>query len=113
MKMGGAIYVDECAACHTPNGRGIEGLFPTLNGSPSVQSVDPTSILRVVLRGARGAATDPAPTAAAMPSFGWLLTDEQIAAVATYIRNAWGNRAPTVDAATVSKTRHALIERSD
>jgi mono/diheme cytochrome c family protein len=113
MKMGGAIYADECAACHTANGRGIEGLFPTLSGSPSVQSVDPTSILRVVLRGARGAATDLAPTAAAMPSFGWLLTDEQVAAVATFVRNAWGNRAPSVDAATVSKTRHALIERND
>jgi mono/diheme cytochrome c family protein len=113
MKMGRAIYTDECSACHSPTGRGIDGLFPMLNGSPSVQSIDPTSLLRVVLRGARGAATDPAPTAAAMPSFGWLLNDEQVAAVVTYVRNAWGNRAPPVDAATVSRTRHALVERSD
>jgi mono/diheme cytochrome c family protein len=113
MNMGGAIYADECSACHTPDGRGVDGLFPVLNGSASVQSVDPTSILRVILRGARGVATDPAPTAAAMPSFGWLLNDEQVAAVATYVRNAWANRAPGVDAATVGKTRHTLVERSD
>lgn len=88
-------------------------MFPALKGSPSVQSVDPSSLLRVVLRGARSAATDHAPTAPAMPSFGWLLTDEQVAAVVTYVRNAWGNRAPAVDAGLVSKTRHALIQRSD
>jgi mono/diheme cytochrome c family protein len=113
MKIGSAIYADECSACHLPNGRGIDGLFPMLNGSPSVQSGDPSSLLRVVLRGARGAATDGAPTAAAMPSFGWLLDDEQVAAVVTYVRNAWGNRAPPVDAAMVSRTRHALVERND
>jgi mono/diheme cytochrome c family protein len=113
MKMGGSIYADECAACHSPNGQGVDGLFPMLNGSPSVQSIDPSSLLRVVLRGARGAATDPAPTAAAMPSFGWLLNDEHVAAVVTYVRNAWGNRAPPVDAATVGRAREALVERSD
>jgi mono/diheme cytochrome c family protein len=48
-----------------------------------------------------------------MPSFGWTLTDEQIAVVATYVRNAWGNRAPPVDAATVTKTRRALEQRAD
>jgi mono/diheme cytochrome c family protein len=66
-----------------------------------------------VLRGARSAATDPAPTAAAMPSFGWILNDDQVAAVATYVRNAWGNRAPLVDAATVGETRRALEQRKD
>lgn len=113
VKMGGAIYADECSACHAPDGSGVAGLFPTLKGSPAVQSIDPTSVLHVVLRGARSAATDPAPTAPAMPSFGWLLNDEEVAAVTTYVRNAWGNRAPPIDAATVSKTRRALEERND
>jgi mono/diheme cytochrome c family protein len=48
-----------------------------------------------------------------MPSFGWTLTDFEVAAVSTYVRNAWGNRAPAVDAATVSKTRQALEKRAD
>jgi mono/diheme cytochrome c family protein len=113
MRNGGAIYAVQCAACHSGDGSGVDGLFPMLKGSGVVQSLDPVSILHVVLRGARSAATDPAPTAPAMPSFGWTLSDDQVAAVATYVRNAWGNRAPPVDAATVGKTRRMLEERND
>jgi mono/diheme cytochrome c family protein len=113
MKSGNAIYADQCSACHAADGSGVEGLFPMLKGSPLVQSVDPASVLHVLLRGARSAATDPAPTAPAMPSFGWMLNDDQVAAVATYVRNAWGNRAPPVDATMVGKTRHALEQRND
>ena len=107
MKEGSAIYSDECSACHTPTGEGVAGLFPKLAGSPSVQSGDPTSVIHMVLAGARGVATDGAPTAAAMPPFGWLLSDDQVAAVATYIRNTWGNSAPPVTAHAVSDLRRS------
>jgi mono/diheme cytochrome c family protein len=90
MKIGAAIYADECAGCHAANGKGASGLFPSLNGSPTVRQTDPTTLLHVVLRGARSAATDGAPTGAAMPQFDWILNDGQVAAVLTYIRNAWG-----------------------
>jgi mono/diheme cytochrome c family protein len=113
MKIGAAIYADECAGCHTANGKGASGLFPSLNGSPAVQQTDPTTLLHLVLRGARSAATDGAPTGAAMPQFDWILNDDQVAAVLTYVRNAWGNAAPPVSAGEVHKTRRALIERSD
>ena len=113
MKSGSAIYAEQCSACHAADGSGIDGLFPMLKGSSLVQSGDPASVLHVLLRGARSAATDPAPTAPAMPSFGWVLNDDQVAAVASYVRSAWGNRAPPVDAATVGKMRHALEQRND
>jgi mono/diheme cytochrome c family protein len=48
-----------------------------------------------------------------MPAFSWLLTDDQTAAVVTYIRNSWGNNAPAVSADDVGKTRGMLVERSD
>ena len=48
-----------------------------------------------------------------MPEFGWLLNDEQVADVLTYIRNSWGNAASSVSASEVSKARHLLVERSD
>ncbi len=111
MTAGAAIYADECAACHTPRGTGIPGLFPALAGAPAVQSVDPASAIRVVLTGTRSVATAAAPTAAAMPAFGWLLDDKQTAAVLTYIRNAWGNAAAPVTADEVSKRRGALAKR--
>jgi mono/diheme cytochrome c family protein len=113
MNVGAAIYADECSACHTPKGTGIPELFPSLAGAPSVQQSDPTSVIRVVLRGARSVGTNAAPTAPGMPSFGWLLTNEQVAAVATYIRQAWGNSAPPVSAGDVARARKVLVERSD
>jgi mono/diheme cytochrome c family protein len=113
MKVGAKIYADECAGCHLSNGQGVAGLFPSLSGSSTVQQDDPTSLLRVVLQGARSIGTDPAPTAAAMPAFGWLLKDDEVAAVITYIRNAWGNAAPAVNAAEVGGDRHAFDERGD
>ena len=113
MKIGAQIYADECSGCHTRNGQGAAGLFPALNGSPVVQQTDPTSLLRVVLRGAMSVGTDKAPTAPAMPAFSWVLNDDQVAAVVTYIRNAWGNAAPAVSASQVGKARKSFAERSD
>jgi mono/diheme cytochrome c family protein len=113
MKAGAQIYADECSGCHTANGKGIADIFPSLNGTAVVQQTDATSLLHVVLRGARSVGTDKAPTAPAMPAFGWILTDDQVANVVTYIRNAWGNAAPAVSASEVGKERKALVERSD
>jgi mono/diheme cytochrome c family protein len=113
MKSGAQIYADECSGCHAPDGKGIAGIFPSLSGSSTVQQSDPTTLLHIVLRGARSVGTGPAPTAPAMPQFGWLLTDDQVAALLTYIRNSWGNSAPVVTAGEVGKTRRMLIGRSD
>jgi len=113
MTMGKNIFADECSGCHTPNGKGTPNMFPSVNGSAVVQQSDPTTMLRVVLRGARSVGTDKAPTAPAMPAFSWYLNDEQVAAVVTYVRNAWGNSAPPVSADDVAKTRNDLSKRSD
>jgi mono/diheme cytochrome c family protein len=113
MKAGAQIYADECSGCHTPNGKGVSGLFPSLNGTPMVQQNDATTLARVVLRGALSVATKRAPTGPEMPAFAWILNDDQVADVLTYIRNAWGNSASPVDAATVRKERQQLVERSD
>jgi mono/diheme cytochrome c family protein len=113
MKAGGQIYADECSGCHGANGKGVSGLFPSLSGTPVVQQADAASIVHVILRGAISAGTDLAPTAAAMPAFAWVMNDDQVAAVATYIRNSWGNAAPAVNAGDVAKQRATLAERSD
>ena len=113
MKSGAQIYADECSGCHGADGKGTAGLFPSLNGSPVVQQMDATTLLHVVLRGALSVGTKPAPTAPAMPQFGWILDNKDVAAVVTYIRNSWGNSAPPVSADKVGQTRHMLVERSD
>jgi mono/diheme cytochrome c family protein len=108
MQAGAAIYSDVCSACHTPTGSGVAGLFPALAGSSAVQSVDPTTAILVILGGAGTVATPQAPTAPAMPSFAHVLDDAQVAAIATYIRNAWGNEAEPVSASTVTTERARL-----
>lgn len=108
MKLGVRIYATQCAACHVGTGSGIGGLFPTLAHAPNVQSVDATTLIRVVLQGARSVATDAAPTGAAMPAFGWKLNDDQVAAVLNYVRSNWDNRSPLVGATDVASVRKAL-----
>ena len=110
MVAGEAIYADECSACHGPDGKGVPYLFPSLAGSSNVRSADPTSLIRVVIEGARSVATAGEPTGPGMPSFAWKLNDDQAAAVLTYVRNAWGAAAPAVDATQVGEGRaHASI----
>jgi len=96
MTAGQALYKDICAPCHTDAGTGAARLFPRLAGSPAVHADDPTTLIRTVLYGSRAAATDGAPTGPMMPAFFWRLGDAQVAAVITYIRNAWGNAASPV-----------------
>jgi mono/diheme cytochrome c family protein len=108
MQQGQAIYNNQCAACHTVGGEGIVGLFSRLSGAPLVQQAQATSLIRVVLEGSRAVATDEAPTGPAMPSFAWKLSDTDIAAVITYIRNSWGNAALPVSPGEVGNMRQAL-----
>ena len=100
--------MDNCSACHRSDGRGVSRLFPPLVGDTVAQSPDPTTIARIILTGARSVPTPGAPTPLAMPPYGAKLSDAQIAAVATYVRNSWGNAAPTVAASQVARLRHRL-----
>jgi mono/diheme cytochrome c family protein len=108
MRAGAAIYRDICSACHKLNGRGTPYLFPDLTIDNAVSAPNPTSLLRVVLIGTRSVATDPEPTGPAMPGFRWQLSDAQIAAVLTYLRNSWGHAAQPVSAAAVQRARTQL-----
>jgi mono/diheme cytochrome c family protein len=113
MTAGGAIYHDQCSACHGQDGKGIDSLFPSVANSSMARADDPTSVIRIVLRGARSVATNKEPTAPGMPSYGWQLKDDQVANVLNYIRNSWGNAAPAVPPDEVSRLRASVAKRSD
>jgi mono/diheme cytochrome c family protein len=113
MAAGGAIYRDQCSACHALDGRGVAKLFPSIADSSMVRSTDPTTAIRIVLRGARSVATDSEPTAPGMPSYGQQLDDSQVAAVLTYMRNMWGAAAPAVAAKDVTRIRSDTAARPD
>ncbi|MGB9332910.1 MAG: c-type cytochrome [Steroidobacteraceae bacterium] len=105
MQAGAAIYQDVCSACHQLKGTGVPYLIPDLASASSVSSREPTSIIRVLLHGTQSVATAAEPTGASMPAFGRQLTDAQIAAVATFIRNSWGHAAAAVTESDVHKAR--------
>ena len=90
---GEKVYAANCAACHQPDGKGIPGVFPAIDGSKVATGPKGDHIL-TVLNGRPGTA---------MQAFGPQLSDADIAAVVTYQRNAWGNK--TGDAAQPSDVK--------
>jgi mono/diheme cytochrome c family protein len=107
---GAALYLDNCAGCHMENGEGIANVFPPLKADAAVQADEPATILEAVIGGAHVVTTKAKPTGLAMPAFGWKLSDQEIADLTTYIRNAWGNRASTVSADQVAKVREQVAQ---
>ncbi len=106
---GEALYIDNCTACHMPDGRGVVKVFPPLTGSSAIQADNAGTVIHVVLAGARMAAPASKPTGLAMPGFGWKMDNHQIADVVNYIRHAWGNRASLVDADAVAAVRKDIV----
>ena len=111
MIAGEAIFSAQCSACHGSDGKGVPGLFPALSLSLPPHTTDATSLIRVTLDGARTVSTSAEPTGPGMPSFGWKLSDAEVAAVLTYVRNSWGLAAPPVSEDEVMKARRSLAGR--
>ena len=101
----GARIYQACAACHEADGTGSPRIYPPLPGNANLQSADPSSTLRIILDGALTVTTPRAPNSGSMPAYSRKLLDQEIADVATYIRNSWGNAAPAVTPAQVAKAR--------
>jgi mono/diheme cytochrome c family protein/glucose/arabinose dehydrogenase len=94
---GQQVYGNYCAGCHLENGQGSDQGAKSLVGSQFVLG-NPGALLRVVLDGKDGAA-------GLMPPLRGSLNDEQVAAVVSYIRNAWGNAEFPVTPADAQETR--------
>jgi cytochrome c oxidase subunit 2 len=96
---GKAVYEAEgsCVDCHRRNGKGLPGTFPAHDGNPFVTG-DPKPVIATVLNGRKG-------NLGQMPSWKDKLDDTQVAAVVTYIRHAWSNKAPGVTPALVAEIR--------
>jgi alcohol dehydrogenase (quinone), cytochrome c subunit len=107
-KPGARIYLDNCAACHRPDGVGYEQVFPRLAGNPVVQAGNAQSLVSIVLDGSQTPRTARTPAQFTMPSFAWRLSDKDVADVVNFIRTSWGNRASPVSPANVSKSRESL-----
>lgn len=115
---GKAIYSREgyCITCHQADGRGLPASgFPPLAGTPWVTG-SPERLVKLLLHGLMGPITVNGQDYAGlvpMTPFGRLLNDEEIAAVASYIRQSFGNRASPIPPAQVSQIRAATAGKQD
>jgi cytochrome c oxidase subunit 2 len=84
---GEKVYASNCVACHQATGMGVPGTFPALSGSKVVTGPKEAQIATVL----NGVVKNGKPTL--MAAFGKQLSDVEIAAVITYTRNNWANKA--------------------
>ncbi|QGZ39484.1 mono/diheme cytochrome c family protein [Pseudoduganella flava] len=107
---GRRVYADKCATCHGEQGRGKLPHYPPLANNQSITMTSAVNPVRMVLNGGYPPGTRKNPMPYGMPPFAHELSDAQIAAVVTYIRNAWGNRAGAVGTRDVNTLRSATLE---
>lgn len=110
LAQGAKVYESRCAACHGKDGNGVAGVYPPLSGNSSVNEPTGINAIRVVLLGGFPPATKGNPRPYSMPPFAQQLSDSDVAAVVTYIRQSWGNTAPLVQERDVIKYRHTPID---
>ncbi len=105
LSAGAKLYEDHCISCHQASGKGVPSIYPALAGNPSVTSPIAANVVHMVLQGgfAPGTAGNPRPYG--MPPFGQSMSDSEVAAVITYIRNTWGNQANAVSPVDVNHLR--------
>jgi len=102
---GGKLYATHCASCHGEQGEGVRGMYPALAGNRAVSMNSPVNLVRVLREGGFAPSTSGNPRPFGMPPFAGTLSDEEMAAVLSYIRNAWGQKAAPVSAFDVSRSR--------
>ncbi len=103
-----------CVACHQANGKGLPGQFPPLVKSDWLLEPEPGRIIRIVLDGLSGPLqVEGQSYNGAMVPWRDVLTDEEIAAVLTYVRQnpEWGNNAPAVTPDRVKQVRERTKDR--
>jgi len=105
-EQGSKLYAQHCADCHGGNGNGVAGIYPPLNGNTSVTEPTGINAIRSVLLGGFAPVTASNPQPYSMPPFTQQLSDAEVAAVVSYIRQSWSNKSASVQSADVSRYRN-------
>lgn len=108
LERGGRLYETHCASCHGERGEGVRGAYPPLAGNRAVNLAVSANLVQVVLHGGFPPATSGNPRPFGMPPFATLLSDEEVAAVLSYIRGSWSNRSAPVSELEVAQQRSSV-----
>jgi mono/diheme cytochrome c family protein len=109
VSLGKPIYDRECAHCHGTVGLGMPPHYPPLADNQSIQMVSAVNAIRMVLNGGYPPGTAGNPMPYGMPPFAHRLSDDEVAAVVTFIRTSWGNRGEPVSARQANELRAATL----
>jgi mono/diheme cytochrome c family protein len=110
LALGKTIYDNQCAVCHGAQGLGKPPHFPPLAGNQSIEMGSAVNPIRMVLNGGYPPGTSGNPAPYGMPPFAQSLSDDEVAAVVTYIRTTWGNRGAPVSARDANALRSAPLD---
>jgi len=105
LALGEKVYEQNCVDCHGAQGQGAQGAYPALAGNRAVTQAQAGNTVLAVLGGGFAPATAGNPQPYGMPPYRTLLTDAEIAAVVTHLRQSWGNRASAVRPHYVQRLR--------
>ncbi|WP_234682932.1 c-type cytochrome [Bradyrhizobium monzae] len=109
ISLGKTVYDKNCASCHGPQGEGKPPHWPPLANNQSIEMQSAVNPIRMVLNGGYPPGTKGNPMPYGMPPFAGLLSDNEVAAVVSYIRTAWGNRGSPVSAREANELRSAPL----
>lgn len=110
IRLGEQRYAQTCGQCHQVSGLGAAGQFPPLAGSEWVNEPDPARLIRIALHGAQGPITVKGQEWNLVMSLNattLAISDKDLAAILTYVRQAWGNKAPAVKPEQITAIKDA------
>jgi mono/diheme cytochrome c family protein len=105
LALGERLYKDRCSACHGQRGEGGGSAYPALAGHRTVTMDSSANLVKVILNGGFPPTTAGNPRPYGMPPSGPSLSEAEVAALASFVRSAWGNSAPPVTALEVQRLR--------
>ncbi len=106
---GHSIYAERCESCHQASGAGLPPGYPPLANNPSIEMESAVNPIRMVLNGGYPPQTAGNPRPYGMPPFAQVMSDDDIAAVVSYIRISWGNHGQPVTPTEVNSLRTAPL----
>jgi len=108
---GAQVYASKCVGCHQASGAGLAGVFPTLVASPWVTGSE-ARLVQILLHGIQGPIIVLGKTYNGVMPAWKTLSNEEIAAVSSYVRGAFGNQASPITADLVATQRAATSSRT-